>query len=147
MLPIQHKPILDISKVERLFSQRDGVPIKYVCTSALGNEHFAGDIFYRDTPHPEFGNRYFQLYGFTSQPDDLRGYIRSADSIEDQYFTMIESEGMWLYSQHRHDYVSGVCGNIDGGRAYVRIVGNNVKQVTFKIKDGEFVEITVEHPS
>ena len=40
------------------------VPISYVCTSAV-TEHAANayDIFYRETPHPEFGNFYFGVDG------------------------------------------------------------------------------------
>jgi hypothetical protein len=59
---VMHNPLFDTDKVCKHYSEKDGVPIKYVCTSALGDEAQAMDIFYRDTPHPEFGNRYFGLY-------------------------------------------------------------------------------------
>jgi hypothetical protein len=59
---IQHNPIFDTAKVEKLYTEKDGVEVKYVCTSALGSQEFATDIFYRATPHPQFGNRYFALY-------------------------------------------------------------------------------------
>jgi hypothetical protein len=59
---VMHNPLIDTDKVCKHYSEKDGVPIKYVCTSALGDEAQAMDIFYRDTPHPEFGNRYIGLY-------------------------------------------------------------------------------------
>ena len=56
---IKHEPLFDTQKVCEHYTEKDGVPITYVCTSALGNEAWAMDIFYRETPHPEFGNHYF----------------------------------------------------------------------------------------
>ena len=124
----------DTDEVERIYSEKDGVPVKYVATTAL--DHGTGgsvkDIFYRETPHPEFGNRYFSL--------NTRGsvsWIGDADVIEDLEFGMIENDnGELEYSRHRHDYVSYKGNAIDGGRAYVR--GNGFK--VFKMKDGEFVD-------
>tara|TARA_R110000782_G_scaffold247109_1_gene333811 strand:+ start:31 stop:135 length:105 start_codon:yes stop_codon:yes gene_type:complete len=29
---IQHDPIFDTAKVEKIYSEKDGVPVKYVCT-------------------------------------------------------------------------------------------------------------------
>ena len=49
---IKHEPIFDTQKVCELFSKKDGVPITYVCTSALDDGAQAMDIFYRETPHP-----------------------------------------------------------------------------------------------
>jgi hypothetical protein len=62
-MKIHHRPILDAARVEKFYSEKDGVQVKYVCTSAP-NQYatYAADIFYRDTPHPEFGNHYFGLY-------------------------------------------------------------------------------------
>jgi hypothetical protein len=137
---IQHNPIFDRDAIIDFYSEQDGVPIKYVCTSALDNEAFAMDIFYRETPHPKFGNRYFGIY---SKPDlsgnnEAMVMIANADSIEDTSFAMVEDfHGNLEYSQHRHDFRMLDNGKmIDGGRAYVRSKGllNN-----FKIKDGEFV--------
>ena len=59
---IDHEPLFETERVCQLYQKKDGVPIKYVCTSASGGEARAMDIFYRDTPHPEFGNRYFGLF-------------------------------------------------------------------------------------
>ena len=143
---INHEPIFDTKRVCELYSKKDGVPIKYVCTSAP-NEHasYAADIFYRETPHPEFGNRYFALFQRTEQI-----LIRNADPIEDLTFTAIYSNMLeqWVYSKHRHDYreVPGENVAIDGGRSYDRMVGDfkGAMIKTFVVKDGEFMEKTDE---
>lgn len=141
---INHRPLFNTDKLANYYSEKDGVPIKYVCTSALGGEEFARDIFYRDTSHPEFGNRYF---GIHERPHligtDGGIFISNADKIEGVDFDMIENPdtGMWEYSQHRHDFYQVGAVAIDGGRAYTRLVGNvNVEIKTFRIKNGEFVE-------
>mgnify|MGYP006101047729 FL=1 len=131
---IQHSPLFDTAKVEKIYSEKDGVDVKYVCTSALGSQDFATDVFYRPTPHPEFGNKYFGLYH-----DHMRGHmmITSADTIESLDFGMIESKGKYYYSQHRHDYKVIDDKMIDGGRAYIRSGTHDVD--VFKIQSGEFV--------
>jgi hypothetical protein len=139
---INHRPIYDIERVCKLYSEKDGVPVKYVCTSALGSEARAMDIFYRDTPHPEFGNRYFGLFE-ANEYGGVRGGIRitNADAIEDAEFGMKEYNGEWHYSQHRHDFYTIGDVSIDGGRAYYRCVGNvNTPTKFFEIKNGEFIE-------
>jgi len=141
---IVHYPLFDTEKACELYSEKDGVDIKYVCTSAIGSEASAGDIFYRDTPHPEFKNHYFQL--FYVYPDienfSIRQLmIRGADAIEEADFTMLEGPDGWEYSAHRHDYHQvGDCA-IDGGRAYDHRVGNIQSPTkTFKVVTGSFVE-------
>ena len=140
-MKIHHRPILDTARVEKLYSEKDGVPVKYVCTSAP-NQYatYAADIFYRETPHPEFGNRYFGLYR-NPYANDLEVMITNADMIEDLEFGMKEHNGEWHYSQHRHDFYTIGDVSLDGGRAYFRCVGN-VRTPTkfFTVKDGEFVE-------
>jgi hypothetical protein len=135
---ITHRPMFDIARVEKLYSEKDGVPVRYVCTSAVGSESQAMDIYYRATPHPEFGNRYFGLYRGTYTGEVM---ITNADKIEDAEFGMVEVDGQLHYSQHRHDYysVGGVA--VDGGRAYFRRVGDlSVPTKFLKVKDGEFVD-------
>ena len=133
---IQHYPLFDIAKVEKLYTEKDGVEVKYVCTTAI-QEHAAqaADIFYRATPHPEFGNRYFALY-HNAMSGSLM--ITGADQVENFEFGMIEdADGKYYYSQHRHDYKVIEGKMIDGGRSYVRSSG---KVDVFKIQDGKFVE-------
>ena len=132
---IVHNPIFDTKTVADFYSEKDGVPIKYVCTSAP-NEHatYAADIFYRETPHPEFGNHYFGLYNNNMG----QIMITNADMIEDLEFTCIEdSNGDLHYSAHRHDYkVLDNDNMIDGGRSYVR---TNTDNLFFKrVLNGEF---------
>jgi len=130
----KHDPILNIDKVEKFYSEKDGVAVKYVCTSALGNEAQAMDIFYRETPHPEFGNRYFGLY--INHMDQVM--ITNADKIEAAEFAMItDDNGDLHYSAHRHDYKVIDGQMIDGGRAYIR---SNGAVNVYRIKDGEFVQ-------
>lgn len=141
MVNVSHRPMLDIEKVVEHYSEKDGVPVNYVCTSAIGGEARAMDIFYRETPHPEFGNRYFGLYWNT--PIGAKGMlmITNADKIEDAEFCMVEVDGQYHYSQHRHDFHSVGDISLDGGRAYFRAVGNlNHPRKNFVVRDGEFVE-------
>lgn len=136
MIDIQHYPMFDTAKVEKIYSEKDGVDVKYVCTSALGGQEFAVDVFYRATPHPEFGNRYFGLYS-NLYSGNAQIMITNADVIEDLEFGMIQDDnGTYYYSSHRHDYKVLDNGKmIDGGRAYIRSNGN---VITVRIRDGKF---------
>ena len=141
---IKHHPLFDIAKVEKLYSEKDGVPVKYVCTSAP-NKHadYAADIFYREEPHPEFGNCYFGLYRNPHFASDGTVMITNADPIEGLEFGMIEGPEGWEYSQHRHDYRHvGDCA-VDGGRSYFKLAGDlSVPNKVMKIVDGEFVAVS-----
>lgn len=138
---IFHRPIFDTKRAEKIYSEKDGVLVKYVCTSALSTEAYAMDIFYRETPHPVFGNRYFGLYRDPSFSSDGTIMITNADAIENAEFGMKEVDGKWHYSQHRHDFYTVGDVSLDGGRAYFRCVGNVNKPTKFyNIVDGEFVE-------
>lgn len=137
-MKIKHEPLFETQRIIDHYERKDNVAIKYTCTSALGHQDFSVDIFYRDTPHPEFGNRYFGLYR-NMYAAGAQVLITNADVVEDLDFGMIEdSNGDLHYSSHRHDYK--VLDNdrmIDGGRAYVR---SNTSVRVFKVKDGEFYE-------
>ena len=142
-MDVKHHPILDTNRVCELYSKKDGVPVTYVCTSALGTEAQAMDIFYRETPHPDFGNRYFGLYHNQHFASDGEVMITNADAIEDVDFGMVEGSDGWEYSQHRHDYrdVEGSGCAIDGGRAYFKRAGDlSVPVKYFVVKDGKFEE-------
>jgi len=131
---IKHNPIFDTAKLEQMYTDKDGVDVRYVCTSALGGEAQAMDIFYRETPHPEFGNRYFGIFKDSSG----RLMITNADRIEDVEFGMIQDEsGDFHYSAHRHD--CKIIGEkmIDGGRAYIHSSGN---VVIYKVRDGKIIK-------
>lgn len=140
-MSIKHNPILDVQKAAQLYSKKDGVDVVYVCTSSISKHGaVAADIFFRETPHPEFGNRYFGLY--VNREGHLM--ITNADKIEDLVFDMVEINGELHYSQHRYDYRdvgNGVA--IDGGREYFRASFANrdsFVRKTLKLKDGEFVD-------
>lgn len=140
MANIKHYPITNTSKVEELYSEKDGVPVKHVCTTEF-NDGIIADIFYRETPHPEFGNRYFAILF----RDDIP-YIANADEVENLSFGMvINDDGDLEYSRSRHDYKSFKNGNmIDGGRDYIRSSGKvkiyvvrNGKMTTFGVSTNE----------
>ena len=134
---IKHEPQFDTDKICKHYTEKDGVPVKYVCTSALGHEAQAMDIFYRDTPHPEFGNRYMGLY---YHPMSGKVMITNADRIEKQEFGLVEDDDDNLqYSAHRHDYKQFENGNmIDGGRSYIKSSMCPIHMHV--VRDGEMVK-------
>ena len=130
---IQHAAHFNRKKITEHFSKKDGVPVKYVCTSALGESDQSMDIYYRETPHPQFDNRYFGLFvnHFTNNL-----MITNADKIEGALFAMIQDEdGKYWYSSHRHDCLFRDGCMIDGGRSYVRTNGCNT--TLFTVENGE----------
>ena len=138
---VRHRPALNVKEAAKLYSEKDGVPIKYVCTSAIDNGTSSMDIFYRETPHPEFGNRYFGLYFRFLLDNTNQLMITNADKVEELKFEMVEVNGQWHYSQDRHDFHTVGDVSIDGGRAYLKMVGNLFHPVkTFRVKNGEFIE-------
>lgn len=141
-MEIVHTPLFEPNPIIEHYTEKDGVDVKYVCTSALGGQDFAVDVFYRATPHPEFGNHYFGLYR-NMYAAGAQIMITNADIIEELEFGMVEDEeGNLHYSSHRHDYKALDNGQmIDGGRAYIR---SNVPCRVFKVIDGDMVEQEVE---
>lgn len=131
---IKHQPVFKTAQVEALYSEEDGVPVKYVCTTEFGGGDIRlADIFYRETPHPEFGNKYFALF---YHGEDVM--IANADQVENMTFGMVFNDDNELeYSRYRHEYKQFNNGNmIDGGRAYIRSAG---KTLVFQVRDGEMV--------
>jgi hypothetical protein len=133
---IKHFPMTNTNNITEYYSVKDGVPVNYVCTTDFRRSDTPADIFYRETPHPEFGNRYF---GFGYDHDREKYVIFNADSIEDLTFGMVEDDnGDLQYSQFRHDYKSFKNGNmIDGGRDYIR---SSINVKIYVVKDGTMVE-------
>ena len=132
-MDIKHPKIFDTDTVESHYTEKDGVPVKYVCTTDLKASDRPADIFYRGTPHPEFGNRYF---GLLSNND--RVLITNADMVEDFEFGMIKDKhNQWFYSSSHHDCIFIDGKMIDGGRKYIRSTGTDG---VFKIKNGSFVK-------
>lgn len=137
---IEHKPNFDVALVTEHYSKKDGVPVTYVCTTDLNASDVPVDVYYRETPHPEFGNKYFGLYH-----DHVRGHlmITNADVVESFEFGMIEEDGKYYYSQSHHDYKVLDNGKmIDGGRVYIRSsVGCDV---VMRIINGKFIAKDIE---
>ena len=139
---INHKALFDTDKICEHYSKKDGVPINYVCTSTNTNHGTeAMDIFYRDTPHPDFGNKYFGIY---YHPMSGNLMITNADRIEKQEVGCVEDDdGNLQYSAHRHDYKMFGNGNmIDGGRSYIRSSGCPVYR--YVVRDGEMKNESVD---
>ena len=137
---IQHEPMFDTAKVEQIYSEKDGVEVKYVCTTDLRASDVPVDVFYRATPHPEFGNHYFGLYY-----DHVRDHtmITNADVVESLEFGMIEQDGKYYYSESHHDYKTLDNGKmIDGGRVYIR--SSHGCDVVMRIINGKFIAKDVE---
>ena len=133
MTDFDHRPVHDIEAIAQHYTEKDGVPVRYVCTTALGDAAIAFDIFYRDTPHPKFGNRYFGIY---DNPRDGRMYITNADEVEDYEFKCgVTEDDRLVYSRHRHDLVEVDGGALDGGRSYTRVIGD-VGVLNARVKDG-----------
>jgi len=118
-MKIQHYPVTDTQRAIEYFTKKDGVPITYVCTTDLKSSDVPIDVFFRETPHPHFGNRYFGLF---VHPLHQNTMICNADAVEDFLFGMVENDaGELEYSQSHHDYKIFENGNmIDGGREYIR---------------------------
>jgi hypothetical protein len=135
---IEHFPLFDTAKVEQIYSEKDGVEVKYVCTTDLRASDVPVDVFYRETPHPEFGNRYFGLYY-----DNVRGHtmITNADIVESLNFGMIDVDGKYYYSQSHHDYKVVGDKMIDGGRIYVKSSGGTTMM---RVINGKFIAKDVE---
>ena len=132
----KHAPQFDVKKIIKHYEEKDGVPITYVCTSDLTASDIPMDIFYRETPHPQFGNKYFGLY-INPITDHLM--ITNADKIESLNFDMIkDKDGNFWYSQSHHDCLMIDDQMIDGGRMYTRTSG---QVYPFKVKDGKLIEV------
>lgn len=134
---IKHAPLFDTEAVINHYERKDNVPIKYVCSTDLVASDTPVDVFYRSTPHPEFGNRYFGLYHDTVRDHIM---ITDADIVESLEFGMItDKEGNKWYSQCHHDCLFIDDKMIDGGRQYIRWSGEAPE--VYQVVDGEFVEI------
>jgi len=134
---IKHHATFNTEEVEKKYGDKDGVGVQYVCTTDLKASDVPVDVFYRETPHPEFGNSYFGLY-YDHYRDCVM--ICNADIVEDLAFGMVENDaGELEYSQSHHDYKRFENGNmIDGGRVYIRSLGESN---TMRVKNGQFVEV------
>ena len=132
---MKHYPVSNIEKVIDHFTERDGVEITYVCTTDLQSSDVPVDIFYRATPHPKFGNRYFGIF---LHPIEKSTMICNADMVEGLSFGMVQNDdGLLEYSQSHHDCKMFKNGNmIDGGREYIR--STNGCEV-YVVRNGEMV--------
>lgn len=75
-------------------------------------------IFYTETPHPE-GSNYFGLY-FNDFGDLM---ITNGISATEPFEGLQVGENV-IYSRYRHDYREYKDVAVDGGRDYLKVVGN-----------------------
>ena len=132
---IQHEPTINVDSVKEHYTKRDGCDVHYVCTTDLSASDLPVNVFYRDTAHPEFGNKYFGLYWCELRETMM---IVNADIVEDLDFGLVTDGDEWHYSQSHHDYKTFANGAmVDGGRSYTRASGP-VKYM--KVRSGKFVK-------
>jgi hypothetical protein len=129
---INHAPLFNTEKVIAHYEQKDGVSITYVCTTDFNTSNSPIDVFFRELPHPEFGNRYFGLRRDTNGAI----VICNADTVEQLSFAMIkDNDNRYWYSTSHHDCLFIDGSMIDGGREYVRSTG---PVEVFKVLNGQF---------
>jgi hypothetical protein len=135
-MTIKHFPVTNTNIVEAHYSKKDNVPVTYVCTTDFKMSDRPVDIFYRETPHPEFNNRYF---GIAVNYEDGSYIIFNADAVEDFSFGMVQDdEGNLQYSKSRHDYKIFNNGNmIDGGRDYIR---SSLNSKIYVVRNGKMIQ-------
>lgn len=137
---IHHDALFNKEAIIEHYSEKDGVEVKYVCTTDLKASDVPVDVFYRGTPHPQFGNRYFGLF-WDHRRNSLM--ITNADVVESFEFGMIEQDGKYYYSQSHHDYKVLDNGKmIDGGRVYIR--SSQGCDVVMRVVNGKFIAKDVE---
>lgn len=133
---INHRPYLDVEDIIKHYTEADGVPIQYVCTSEIDERNVVYDIFYRSdhSPHPEHGNRYFGLRAVKNpHTEETKVVIINADEIEGKNFALIQDdEGNYQYSRYVHEYLEFNGNMIDGGRQYCRFRGDIVPGICFR---------------
>ena len=61
-----------------------------------------------------------------------------ADVVETYEFGCVKYNEQYYYSSYRHDFVEVGGSAIDGGRAYIRMLGNGPFS-KFRVKDGECI--------
>jgi hypothetical protein len=132
---IKHFPVTNTQYVIKHYSEKDNVPISYVCTTDFYKSDRPVDIFYRSNPHPKFGNKYF---GIAPSYEDDNYVIFNADKIENFTFAMVEDDdGNLQYSEYHHRCKFFDNGNmIDGGREYVR---SSLNPKIYVVRNGEMV--------
>ena len=135
---IVHEPKFNIEEVEKRYTEKDGVEVKYVCTTDLRASDVPVDVFYRATPHPEFGNHYFGIFWDRYRDCTM---ITNADIVESFNFGMIRVDGKYYYSQSHHDYKTVGNKMIDGGRVYIKSSGCDV---IMKVRNGKFIASDVQ---
>ena len=115
-----------INKIEEMYNA------KYVFESCIKTKrdgwcNFPVAIFYTETPHPQ-GSNYFGIYTYDNQI-----MITNGISASEEFEGLQVGESV-IYSRYRHDYREYKDVAVDGGRDYLKVVGNiNHKHVKIKV--------------
>lgn len=115
---------------------------KYICETSIKdrNENWINipvAVFWQDKAHPQGSNYFGIFFGHMNQL-----MICDAISATLESFTGAVNGDEVIYSRYRHDYRQGNGFAIDGGRDYVKIVGDvNVKLVQLQIVKDKLIMI------
>lgn len=134
-----------IAKVEEMYKAT------FIMESCIKGDNgwcnFPAAIFYTEEAHPE-GSNYFALYKDQKTRRTLEPKIMITNGISaTEPFGAIQIGEDVYYSRYRHDYrETGRGVAIDGGRDYVRLVGNihAGKQVKLKVNKDKLEVVDVE---
>jgi hypothetical protein len=147
---------IDVANVEKIYG---GTYIGDFClyTTNNGWSESPAAIFYHPNPDRELGHtNYFGIFvryvNIWSDEGEL--YITNGESaFKDDIAGMIADDGEIIYSRYRHDLCTSTdkSVSIDGGRDYIRFVGNPDRVCKLVMKDGKLEvdmdSVQIEIPS
>jgi hypothetical protein len=134
--------MLDDDKIKIIEEKYKG---KYVIDSCLKGVYdtwanFPTMIFYTEKAHPA-GSNYFALYrDFNEISEKTHWMITDGISgVQGDFYGYLFPGDELLHSRYRHDYCRHGGIAIDGGRDYVRVIGEDksARGVKFNIVNGE----------
>lgn len=101
---------------------------------------------YKQVVNPDDVSNYYFVWvdytpgEFTRAKLMIRNGLRIAERVR---HGVITKDGLFLYSRHRHDFVSNGNTFVDGGDSYFRHnTGEGDRLIVFKIEAGKLVEVT-----
>jgi len=124
--------------IKEIEDMRDAKYMGYWCgkTKDGGWAERPLDVFYQEDPDTEAGHSNY--FGLLVKGDQV--LITDAKSCFSEPMQGIVEEDVVYVSRYRHDFVQTPSGQaIDGGRDYVKLVGDSTKTITINVKDGEFL--------
>lgn len=134
---------LDIAKIEELYTQLNGAPVKYVMDTSIKNTKGNWSdqpvaLFYCEKRHEVSDSHYFVIY---CDLFDSLSYVANGQSAVDHTYTGLVLNNEIYYSRYRHDFRQVGPDTIDGGLDYVRLMGCTLPIVRFNIVDGQCIVV------